>query len=126
MGRIHWADRKGGLQVDFDGGWAQPELALTTRLEGLDLGRLAPLIPLPQGLAVSGTARGDLGVHWRPGKLECHGALRLSRLALHGGPLPQPLQSSGVGFNCRQDRLVLRPSAFRSGPGAPGRLVRCA
>ena len=115
VGRLRWADRKGGVQVDVDGRWAQPELALTTRLDDLDLSRLVPLIPLPQGLAVSGTARGDLGVQWRAGELKCHGALRLNQLELRGGPLPQSLQSSEVGFDCLKDRLVVRPSAFRSG-----------
>ena len=48
VGRLRWADRKGGVQVDVDGRWAQPELALTTRLDDLDLSRLVPLIPCPR------------------------------------------------------------------------------
>ena len=113
--RVSWADRGGAVDLDGVGRWDRPQLTLRTRLDGLRLRRLAALVPVQDGLDLSGQLNGDLRLQWTRHHLGCRGTLQLNGLSVRTTAVTDAIESDRIALSCRDNNLTLSPTQIRSG-----------
>lgn len=110
---LTWSDSGGSLDLQAKGKWDRTDMVLTTRMNGLQLGRLASFMPLSAGTGIAGRLDGDLGLTLRDGKVACRGGVQLGRVELSSGAAAEPLRASRLKLSCKDDTITLEPSRLQ-------------
>ena len=113
--RVSLANGGGALNLDGAGRWDRPQLSLRTRVDDLNLSRLAVIAPLKEDLRLAGQLKGDLRLQWTANHLGCRGSLRLNDLSVQTASMVDAVESDRFALSCHDDTLTVRPTQVRAG-----------
>ena len=106
---LRWVDGQGSVRLDGQGHWDRPSFRLRSRLERLNLQRLAAVLLPSKDLDALGQLQGDVQISRTGGSWNCRGGVGLTRLQFAS------LQSRRIRIGCTGDQLKLEPTTLRFG-----------